>query len=121
MESQICEKVCEFEMIPTYQIFYNEESMFGIYAFCTQDQIPQFSPYNDNKFDDSGDKEYVASKLVGEVQQLYIGTKYNVKATCIYSQKYHEYQYKPISVVADVPNTDRSANVFKNTSERINC
>lgn len=79
MESQTYEKVCEFEMIPTYQIFYNEESMFGIYAFCTKDQIPQFSPYNDNKFDDSGDKEYVASKLVGEVQQLYIGTKYNVK------------------------------------------
>lgn len=48
MESQTYEKVCEFEMIPTYQIFYNEESMFGIYAFCTKDQIPQFSPYNDN-------------------------------------------------------------------------
>lgn len=118
MESQTCEKVCEFEMIPTYQIFYNEESMFGIYAFCTKDQIPQFSPYNDNKFDDSGDKEYVASKLVGEVQQLYIGTKYNVKATCIYSQKYHEYQYKPISVVADVPKTQTDQLMFLKTQAK---
>lgn len=118
MESQTCGKVCEFEMIPTYQIFYNEESMFGIYAFCTKDQIPQFSPYNDNKFDDSGDKEYVASKLVGEVQQLYIGTKYNVKATCIYSQKYHEYQYKPISVVADVPKTQTDQLMFLKTQAK---
>lgn len=118
MESQTYEKVCEFEMIPTYQIFYNEESMFGIYAFCTKDQIPQFSPYNDNKFDDSGDKEYVASKLVGEVQQLYIGTKYNVKATCIYSQKYHEYQYKPISVVADVPKTQTDQLMFLKTQAK---
>lgn len=118
MESQTCGKVCEFEMIPTYQIFYNEESMFGIYAFCTKDQIPQFSPYNDNKFDDSGDKEYVASKLIGEVQQLYIGTKYNVKATCIYSQKYHEYQYKPISVVADVPKTQTDQLMFLKTQAK---
>ena len=118
MESQTCEKVCEFEMIPTYQIFYNEESMFGIYAFCTKDKIPQFNPYNDDKFDDSGDKEYVASKLVGEVQQLYIGTKYKVKATCVYSQKYHEYQYKPISVVADVPKTQTDQLMFLKTQAK---
>lgn len=117
MENQTYDKVCEFEMIPTYQIFYNEESMFGIFAFCTKDSIPKFSPYKE-RFDDSDGKEYVASKLVGEVQQLYVGTKYKVKATCIYSDKYHEYQYKPISVVADVPKSKDDKLMFLKTQTK---
>ena len=117
MESQTCDKVCEFEMIPTYQIFYNEESMFGIFAFCTKDNIPESSPYKD-KFDDSNGREYVASKLVGEVQQLYVGTKYKVRATCIYSDKYHEYQYKPISVVADIPKSKDDKVMFLKTQTK---
>lgn len=73
MESQTCEKVCEFEMIPTYQIFYNEESMFGIYAFCTKDQIPQFSPYNDNKFDAQEIKNMLQVNLLEKFNSYILG------------------------------------------------
>ena len=109
-------KEYEFEIVPLYQIYYNEESLFGIYTFCTGDDIPETQPYNNNDFDDLSDKKMnKCSKLVGNMQELYLGTKYKVKANMTYSKKYNEYQYKPISIVAEVPKTFEAQKIFLTT------
>ena len=43
-------KEYEFEIVPLYQIYYNEESLFGIYTFCTAEDLPECKPYNNNVF-----------------------------------------------------------------------
>ena len=70
-------KEYEFEIVPLYQIYYNEESLFGIYTFCTAEDLPECKPYNNNDFDDLSDKKMnKCGKLVGNMQELYLGTKY---------------------------------------------
>lgn len=109
-------KEYEFEIVPLYQIYYNEESLFGIYTFCTGDDIPETQPYNNNDFDDLSDKKMnKCGKLVGNMQELYLGTKYKVKANMTYSKKYNEYQYKPISIVAEIPKTFEAQKIFLKT------
>ena len=51
-------------------------------------------------------------QLVGNMQELYLGTKYKVKANMTYSKKYNEYQYKPLSIVAEVPKTFEAQKYF---------
>lgn len=109
-------KEYEFEIVPLYQIYYNEESLFGIYTFCTAEDLPECKPYNNNDFDDLSDKKMnKCGKLVGNMQELYLGTKYKVKANMTYSKKYNEYQYKPLSIVAEVPKTFEAQKVFLKT------
>ena len=109
-------KEYEFEIVPLYQIYYNEESLFGIYTFCTAEDLPECKPYNNNDFDDLSDKKMnKCGKLVGNMQELYLGTKYKVKANMTYSKKYNEYQYKPLSIVAEVPKTFEAQKIFLKT------
>lgn len=46
-----------------------------------------------------------SSKLVGKMQQLYLGSKYKVKAKLEYNSKYSSYQYAPISITSIAPKT----------------
>lgn len=109
-------KEYEFEILPLYQIYYNADSMFGIYTFCTANDIPNASQYTNNDFDSLSDKKMdKCSKLVGNMQELYLGTKYKVVATMTYSKRYNEWQYKPKSIIAEVPKTFETQKLFLQT------
>jgi hypothetical protein len=52
------------------------------------------------------------SSLVGKMQQLYIGSEYNVTAKLLYNSKYKSWQYEPINIAAIVPKTEEQQRIF---------
>ena len=109
------EEIVEFTMTPVLEKYYNEDSAWGVFNFSTKDDIPEYVEYVDpfeDKFPASVQK---MSTLAGKMQQLYIGSEYRVKAYCQYNDKYKQYQYAPISIVAMVPQTQEEQKMFLST------
>ena len=52
------------------------------------------------------------SMLVGNMQQLYLGSEYEVIATLDYNAKYKSYQYKPKIVTSVAPKSDEQQRIF---------
>lgn len=99
------------------QRFYNEDTNWGVYAFISHDDIPYFDPLKSkdrNDFYTNCDDERPAkfSILTGKVQQLYLGTSYQIEANVVYNAKYKSYQYDPITVIPDVPKTQEQQKAF---------
>jgi len=103
-------QVVEFNMIPTYERHYNEDTNWGVFMFVTKNDIPQsvdyFDPFSDTKVPQK------MSSIVGKMQKLYLGSEYTVRATCEYNTKFSAYQYNPISVIAIEPKTFEAQELF---------
>lgn len=78
-----------FEISPVNEIYYNEDSMYGVYSFNTRDSIPYTKSY-------PFDEELYTGTITGKMQQLSIGLKYDCRATSVYNKKYKRYQYEII-------------------------
>lgn len=83
------DKIFDFEMIPTKEIYYNEQNFYGIYAIEVKKQLPGTE-------EDKITKAYI-TKLVGRTVPLGISQRYKVSAKFIYNEKYG-YQYEIISI-----------------------
>lgn len=94
----------KFRCIPTAEKYYNADSSFGVFTFHTKDKIPEYwetpySPFDGNVAD------VRMSTLAGTMQQLYVGSEYEVIATLEYNKKYDTWQYKPSVVTSVMPKT----------------
>lgn len=107
-------EVFEFTATITGERYYNEESNWGVYVFSTEDDIPHLK----KAIDQLNDEYLLVSTLCGKVQKLYLGSEYKVKAQVEYNSKYSSYQYKPISVIAQTPKSDKEKLLFLETMIR---
>ena len=91
-------KSYEFKIKPMSELFYNEDSLYGIYKFSTQQDIPYLEkiPFGD----DIG-----ISTIVGKMQRLTIGLDYECTAIESYNNKYKKWQYEVVDIKADKPST----------------
>lgn len=97
-----------FELIPEFELYYNESSAFGVYKFSTKTEAPNLER-NEDYF--SG-KVYYTGILSGRMQRLYIGDTYNVTAKPTFSKKYNNWQYEPIAIQAAVPKSEEQQKAF---------
>ncbi|MEG2289591.1 MAG: AAA family ATPase [Clostridium sp.] len=88
-----------FTLNPMSEIYYNEDSFYGIYKFSTGDKIPNLEEL---KFT-SGQSG--VSTIVGKMQRLTIGVPYECNATLVLNKKYNKYQYEVDSISANKPKT----------------
>lgn len=113
----------EFDIIPTLEVFYSEDTNWGVYKFMTDNgEIPYIekkslvnnnSPWNED-IENFSELKYFG-ELCGKTQRLYIGNKYTVKVKIIHNEKYKRWQYEPISVLANVPKTIEQQKIFIRT------
>lgn len=103
--------IYEFKAKIQDQVYYKDDSNWGIYKFTTEDDIPQYTEHKDifNEYHIENLKE---SKLVGRMQQLYIGSEYQVTAKLEYNNKYRSWQYNPTNVAAIIPKTSQQQKSF---------
>lgn len=95
----------QFLAITTREIFFNEESNFGIYKFLTSTKLPYaLKTKLDKKISEFFSSEDVyTSTLLGVSQRLTTQTEYSVKATLERNEKYNQWQWKINSISANVP------------------
>lgn len=92
-------KIHEFKLRPITEMFYSEDSLYGIYKFSTKDDIPFLEklPFGE---DDIG-----FSTMVGKLQRLTIGLDYECRAIESFNKKYNKWQYEVVDIKADRPDT----------------
>nr|DAR20183.1 MAG TPA: ATP dependent DNA helicase [Caudoviricetes sp.] len=103
----------KFKCVPVTERYYNDDSSYGVFVFHTRDEIPEYDEVPDSPFESiestSGKR---MSILAGNMQQLYIGSEYEVTATLDYNSKYKSYQYKPKIVTSITPKTEEQQKKF---------
>jgi exodeoxyribonuclease V alpha subunit len=93
-------------MIPIVELYYNEESIYGVYKFFTkQSFLPMIKQTESYDFESNEVKMKFEGMIAGRTQRLTLGTEYDVKAKVEYSKKYKNYNYSPISVSQELPKT----------------
>lgn len=107
-------KIFTFKCKPVKQLYYNEDSCYGIYVFYTEDDIPEYNDEVKNEILEGVDK-IKKSILVGNMQYLYLGTEYEITAEMEYNDKYKQYQYKAKTVTPLVPKTKEQQRSFLKT------
>lgn len=91
----------KFKCVPVMERYYSEDSSYGVFVFHTEDNIPKYNEVPRNQFDPEDNTNKKMSILAGNMQQLYLGSEYEVTAKLDYNAKYNSYQYKP-SVITSV-------------------
>ena len=104
----------EFTAMIEQQRFYNENSHWGVFVFSTDDEIPEFYEGGFDPFDDNS-KPKKFSTLAGNIQNLNVGIKYNVKAELEFNKKYNQWQYKPIMITSSAPKTVEEQQMYLRT------
>ena len=79
--------------------------------FHTKDDIPEYDLVPSSPFQ-SNTNDLKMSTLVGNMQQLYLGSEYEVIASLDYNAKYKSYQYKPRIITSVVPKSDEQQRMF---------
>ena len=82
--------------------------------FHTKDDIPEYDDVPKNPFEENTDGLKM-SILAGNMQQLYLGSEYEVIATLDYNAKYKSYQYKPKIITSVMPKTADQQKIFLNS------
>lgn len=90
----------KFKIIPSAELFYNEDTFYGIYKFSTYELIE--NPHS--KLTDLDGEDIYTSTIVGQMQRLTIGLEYNCEVKSIYNKKYNQWQYEAISILPEKPN-----------------
>jgi len=102
------EDIFEFNMSPIAERYYNDDTLYGVYKFSTDKELPS-SKKEENLFD--SDKLYT-STLIGKMQKLTIGLDYSCEAKKVYNKKYKQWQYEVMSAIPETPNTVESQSKF---------
>lgn len=111
---KIMSEPVKFRGIVTFQRYYNEDNFWGVFSVKTKEKLPFAKEVNQpNTFEDDKDFEphYVIC-LAGKVQQLYVGSQYEIVANCEYNSRYKEWNYIPISVTAIAPASAQDCRFF---------
>ena len=87
-----------FIFTPIDEQYYNEDSNWGVYKILTKNNVPNLKPYM------FGEEQYYG-QIVGNMQKLSMNCKYKFEGTMVFSKKYNSYQYKPINIKAQKPNS----------------
>lgn len=96
----------KFKCIPVNERYYSGDSSYGVYVFHTKDEIPEYDEVPESPFNNIKDaKNKKMSTLAGNMQQLYLGSEYEVTAVLDYNNKYKTYQYKPKVITSVAPKT----------------
>ena len=82
-----------------------------MFVFHTKDDIPEYDLVPSSPFQ-SNTNDLKMSMLVGNMQQLYLGSEYEVTATLDYNAKYKSYQYKPKIITSVAPKSDEQQRMF---------
>lgn len=101
----------KFKCVPVYERYYSENSSYGVFTFHTMDDIPEYEPVPSSPFE-TNVKGLKMSILAGNMQQLYIGSEYEVIASLEYNNKYKSYQYKPRIITSITPKTEEQQRMF---------
>ena len=101
----------KFKCVPVTQRYYSEDSSYGVFVFHTKDDIPEYDLVPPSPFQ-TDTEDLKMSMLVGNMQQLYIGSEYEVTATLDYNAKYKSYQYKPKIITSVTPKTEEQQKMF---------
>ncbi len=97
-------QIYEFKMIPIVELYYNEDSLYGVYKFWSNNiDIPYLKKTESYDFTSNETETKLEGMLAGKTQRLNMGTEYSVKAKLEFSKKYKNYNYVPISVGQDLP------------------
>ena len=106
----------KFKFVPVAERYYNSDSSYGVFVFHTKDDIPEYDDVPESPFDStestSGKK---MSILAGSMQQLYLGSEYEVTAVLNYNSKYKSYQYKPKIITSVMPKSKEQQKKFINS------
>lgn len=92
--------VFKFNLIPMVELFYNEDSLYGVYRFNTEEKLP-----NTSTSKNINNKLLYVSNIVGKMQRLSIGAEYECEAKKVFNNKYNNYQYEVISIKLSKPDT----------------
>lgn len=107
--------IYEFTAIPDFEMYYNDQSSFGVYKFTTETELPELkSTENIISFDSDSPKTY-SGILSGRMQRLYPGDEYIISAKLKFSKKYNNWQYEPISIMAVAPKSLEQQKAFLQT------
>lgn len=92
-----------FKALVVSEIYYNDDSRWGVYTFSSEEDIPHLVSQEQSFFD----KKIMlhTSKIVGIMQRLQIGAEYYIQAQAEYNKKYNTYQYKAEKIKAIVPSS----------------
>lgn len=99
------DKEYKFTISPMVEMYYNEDSLYGVYKFNTYDNIPNVErlPF---------DKDLGISTITGKMQRLTVGMKYECVAIESYNKKYKKWQYEPISIKIQKPDSAEERKKF---------
>lgn len=96
--------------IPVAEIYYNEDSVWGVYELKTETKLP-YAKESIDIFTPPPYKSYSYFKLTGKMQKLVIGTEYNLEIKLTHHQKYG-YSFVISSISQDLPKTYDSQKNF---------
>lgn len=108
-------KVYEFTATPDFEMYYSDDSSFGVYKFTTTAELPELkATENILSFDSDSPKTYNGI-LSGRMQRLYIGEEYVISARLKFNKKYNNWQYEPVSIMAVAPKSPEQQKAFLQT------
>lgn len=107
------DEILEFRVTITGERYYSDESLWGVYGFSTDDNIPYYQKVASDPFFDEKTKSSIKKvcTLTGKMQQLIVGGEYIVKAK-YKCDKTYGHQYVPVSVYAILPQSKESQLLF---------
>lgn len=103
------DEVYKFKIKPTYEMYYSEETNYGVYCFTSRDNVPKLT--KDHTFQEG----IFTGKLAGNMQRLSMDMEYEVEGTLDYSKKYSNWQYKPLVVTPPKLDSPEKTKMFLET------
>lgn len=122
-------EIFKFKLIPSVEIYYNDDTLYGIYKFTTEHELPNAEEYKG--IFDNNEVSYT-STIIGKMQKLTIGLDYECEATQVWNKKYNQWQFEVTKIVPQKPTsieeqskflkciiTDNQANILLKTYPNI--
>lgn len=97
----------EFTITPIHELYYSEETDFGVYKFSTIDE----QPFTQAIRDFEGNVKY-SGDMAGITGKLEYGANYKVLARVEMNKKYNKMQYTPLEISVVKPTTIEESRIF---------
>lgn len=99
------DQIYDFKIKPIYELFYSEDSNYGVYSFTTKDEMPKL-------ISDGFEEGIYNGTIAGKMQRLDIGMEYDFQGTLDYNKKYNSWQYAPLRITAPNLNSTEDVRLF---------
>lgn len=104
-------EVYNFKATINNEIFYSDDSHWGVFSFTTEDEIPHVTKSSGNRIGGSLFSKREEGILSGQMQRLNLGMQYNVRAELKKAPKYG-WQYIPMQIMIEKPNNEEEQMLF---------